>query len=150
MVIVMHHALYDGLSIGKLLSVVEALYKGRDLGPTTQFKDILDDIIYQGQAGTSFWVNQLRDFRANSLPALVDSPAVPMTHTMSRVVGVDAAYVERTVREACVTLQCLGQAVLAKLLGALTKSSDIIFGHVVSGRSIPGADDVIGPVLVSN
>ncbi|KAG2142777.1 uncharacterized protein EDB93DRAFT_1252247 [Suillus bovinus] len=49
--------------------------------------------------------------------------------------------------DAGVTLQCLGQAAWLKLVSSKVSSYDIMFGHIVSGCSFPGYEDIIGLML---
>ncbi|KAF8758542.1 acetyl-CoA synthetase [Rhizoctonia solani] len=39
------------------------------------------------------------------------------------------------------------QAAMARVLSHLSEQNDVIFGQVVSGRTLPGAEEVIGPVF---
>ncbi|TFK42523.1 peptide synthetase [Crucibulum laeve] len=146
LVLVMHHALYDGISIGKLLFTVKLIYDGLIAPSATQFVDILPHFIYQEKVGTSFWVSRLRDHVFSHLPRR-STNALVIIHTAIECVDLDARQIDAVLKRYAVTSQCLAQAAWAKFLSTQTNSLDVIFGQVVSGRSIPGAEDVIGPVL---
>lgn len=150
LVLVMHHALYDGLSVAKLLETVQNIYHGHQILKGPQFVDLLRQLMAQEQNGTSFWVERLRNFHRVELPKDVTSHNPRVSHGTSHVMIVNPVLVDKVCRTVAVTAQCLGQAALAKLIALMSLSVDVVFGHVVSGRSLPGAEDVIGPVLVSS
>ncbi|KAG6851029.1 NRPS [Arthromyces matolae] len=148
LLLVMHHALYDGVSIDTLLETVQTIYLG--VTDTTkvqaiQFHTLLPYILHQETHGTSFWMQSLSGFHHTPLPRRnVENLVVS---TASRNFSCDWSVMSEVLRRASATLQCLGQAAFGKLLGELTGATDIVFGHTVSGRSIPNAERVIGPVL---
>lgn len=142
----MHHALYDGFSIDKLLQVVEAVYDGQQGGIVSNFSDVLPQILWQEHHGTQYFLRLLETAEPKPLPR-VDAPS-DRTYFRSHEITIEDALIEGVRARAGVTLQCLGQVAFAQLLALLTRSKDVVFGHVVSGRSVPGAEEVLGPVLV--
>ncbi|KIJ69297.1 nonribosomal peptide synthetase [Hydnomerulius pinastri MD-312] len=141
----MHHALYDGLSIGKLLEHVERLYQDQETACPVQFFDFLPRILLQQHHATSYWARRLQNYRPVTLPHDASCPAKAIT--ASKLISFQQQEIADLVRDAGVTLQCLGQAVWAKVMASLTSSLDIVFGHVVSGRSFNDSEDVVGPML---
>ncbi|KJA27343.1 hypothetical protein HYPSUDRAFT_63026 [Hypholoma sublateritium FD-334 SS-4] len=145
-VFAMHHALYDGVSIGLLVNAVEEFYHSRSCHYDKQFHEVLPDILLQQRDGVDFWVKKVARFtpkRFQRVRSLQNSTSV----TLERSIPLDASRVKAALSEASVTMQCVSQAAWAKVMGKYTGVPDIVFGHTVSGRSIPGAEDVIGPVL---
>ncbi|KAI0336556.1 hypothetical protein GY45DRAFT_411925 [Cubamyces sp. BRFM 1775] len=147
LVVVLHHALYDGLSIATLLHTVQQLYDGVKIPAPQRYHDLLPHLFWQEKNGTEFWVNRLRNLRNAPIPKNSATSASTTVHQISRPVQLSNEEIRRACREAEVTAQCLGQTAFAKLLAVVTRSSDVVFGRVVSGRDIPGAEDVIGPML---
>ncbi|OCH93414.1 hypothetical protein OBBRIDRAFT_790288 [Obba rivulosa] len=148
LVLVMHHALYDGVSVSKLLDTVQNNYYGQARHDNVQFASLLPEILWQERLGTSFWVERLKGSCPGLLPPrALDEHILNKSHVAYSLIDVSRNEVERTCRAATVTTQCIGQYAFAKLLASLTESADILFGHVVSGRNLTGAEDVIGPVL---
>ncbi|KAF9483747.1 peptide synthetase [Pholiota conissans] len=145
LVFVTHHALYDGNSIGLLIRAVEAFYEGLPFTCRTQFHELLPNILAQQLEGTSFWENKLRSM--TPVRFYRDPSSASFSVTIERHIPLDNDRVKETLSQACVTMQCVGQAVWAMALSKHTGSADIVFGHTVSGRSLPRAEDVIGPVL---
>ncbi|KAF5380902.1 hypothetical protein D9615_004009 [Tricholomella constricta] len=146
-VLVMHHALYDGVSVGLLFDAVQAIYRGSELKSPTQFTSLLGHLAHQEEFGASFWMRVLEGFHPAYLPSKAYGAETGPARAASRTFACDPVLLEAVLRRSAVTVQCLGQAVWAKLMGEFTGTSDIVFGHTVSGRSIPGAENVIGPVL---
>ncbi|KAF8163357.1 peptide synthetase [Crassisporium funariophilum] len=146
LVFVMHHALYDGISVGKLVSAVESFYKGHEYQKPQQFHDLLPHLLSQESSGTSFWASKLQTFFPARLQRL--NPSSPVTSiTAVRKVEFDALHFKEVLGQYSITAQCIGQAAWAKVIAKRTGVVDVVFGHTVSGRSITGAEDVIGPVL---
>ncbi|KAF9564589.1 peptide synthetase [Agrocybe pediades] len=147
LLLVMHHALYDGISIGKLLDVVRKYYMASAVTPQRPFHELLPHFMDQERRGTLFWSNRLRKYKPARLPLVNLSLSSFETCIGESVIPVDPTRIKQIISRAGVTAQCIGQAAWAKLLCKYTGCFDIIFGHTVSGRGIPGAEDVIGPVL---
>ncbi|KAH0583804.1 hypothetical protein H2248_009404 [Termitomyces sp. 'cryptogamus'] len=151
LVLVMHHSLYDGFSIGNLLAMVQSIYLMTEVQTSiqpTQFHTLLQHILHQEEHGTSFWTRVLTRFHPSRLlPRAVGAQCHNASHTASRTFPCDPVLLADTLRHIEVTVQSLGQATWGKLMAELTGSTDVVFGHTVSGRSIPDAEGVIGPVL---
>ncbi|RPD66154.1 peptide synthetase [Lentinus tigrinus ALCF2SS1-7] len=145
LVLVLHHALYDGLAIAKLFDAVQQLYHAIDLQTTNQYHQLLPRLLWQERNGTSFWVRTLRDLRSAPVPRTASEN--PVVHQVSLPVHLTEEEIRQVCRGAEVTPQCIGQTAFAKLLAVLTQRRDVVFGRVVSGRDVPGAEEVIGPML---
>ena len=149
LILVLHHALYDGLSIAGLFHAVEEMYHGSAPRPSTQYHQLLSHILWQENNGTSFWVDRLRELRHAPLPRNTTMPEiVPTVHHATLQVQLAEAEIRQACSYAEVTPQCIGQAAFVKLLAVMTRRRDVIFGRVVSGRDMQGAEEVIGPMLV--
>lgn len=148
LVLVLHHALYDGLSIANLLHWVEQLYLGVDSPSPARYHELLPALLWQEKNGTDFWVNRLRGLNAAPIPRLPSVAESSTVHQLSLPVKLADGEISQACRSTEVTAQCLGQAAFAKLLAVMTRSPDVVFGRVISGRDVPGAEDVIGPMLV--
>ena len=148
LVLVLHHALYDGLAIGRLFDAVKEAYCGSELSAAMQYYQLLPRLLWQERNGTSFWVDHLRDLRVVRIPRKLSCKADTSVHQVSLPVHVAREEIRQACRNAEVTLKCIGQAAFAKLLAAMTNCPDVVFGRVISGRDLPGAEEVIGPMLV--
>ncbi|KAG2349803.1 hypothetical protein BDR05DRAFT_923562 [Suillus weaverae] len=143
--IAMHHAIYDGVSIGVLLEELERAYRAHPSAKLPQFYDVLPLILREEHQSIPFWVQYLQDFHPVLLPRAESTQ--PSSVICSRRLRLDYRALKTAASDAGVTLQCFGQAAWSKLVSSKVSSYDIMFGHVVSGRSFPGYEDVIGPML---
>ncbi|KAI0374911.1 hypothetical protein BV20DRAFT_961134 [Pilatotrama ljubarskyi] len=147
LVLVLHHALYDGLSIAQLLHAVKELYDDVEINPPTPYHELLPHLLWQEKNGTDFWVERLRGLHGNPIPRRPSATPSTAVHRASLEVKLSEEDIRRACRSAEVTPQCLGQTAFAKLLASMTHSTNVVFGRVVSGRDVPGAEDAIGPML---
>ncbi|OBZ75802.1 Nonribosomal peptide synthetase 2 [Grifola frondosa] len=148
LVLVMHHALYDGISVAKLFDAVLGFYEGHDAVSPVQYHDLLPALMWQEREGLSFWIKCLQDLHNLPIPRKPSGiPAIPSSYHASLVVPVEEGKLKRICGYAAVTLQCIAQSAFAKLLATATGSRDVLFGRVVSGRDLPSAEAVIGPIL---
>ncbi|KAI0798002.1 hypothetical protein C8Q75DRAFT_862185 [Abortiporus biennis] len=149
LVLLMHHALYDGISIDILLRNVEDIYRGRfQKSSSPTFFDLLPQLIWQERLGISFWLRYLQGYSLTPLP-LKHASDQSIAHLTTHRIDFEASVLEAARRQTSVTLQCFGQLAFAKLLASVVGASDIIYGHVGSGRQTAGSESVIGPVLVT-
>lgn len=144
--IAMHHALYDGISIVSLFDELERAYRAQYSMKLPQFYDVLPLILQGEHQSTTFWVQYLQGFHPAPLPRT--EPTESSSVICSRRFMLDRHVLKKAASDAGVTLQCLGQAAWSKVISSKVSICDIAFGHVVSGRSFSGYEDVIGPMLV--
>lgn len=147
LVLFMHHALYDGLSIPSLLSHVEHIYQDQEVARPAQFFDFVPYILSQQDHATAYWTQRLQNYRPVTL--LRSTSLSSKGIVASRLVSVQQNFLVQLVHDSAITLQCLAQAAWAKYLASLALSDDIVFGHVVSGRLFDDSEQVVGPMLVS-
>lgn len=147
MVLILHHAIYDGLSIDKLNDVLKAFYHEGHLAPAPQFNGLMSYFKHQERHGTDFWTQHLKNYAKPQRINVSDGDY--RSYSASCEIPVSATRLRDACRYFEVTAQCFGQASLAKLLAKLYHACDIVFGHVVSGRNVSQAEDVFGPLIVS-
>ncbi|QRV86118.1 condensation domain protein [Ceratobasidium sp. AG-Ba] len=144
LLVVLHHALYDGMSLPLLFDRVRSAYHHMDFGPSTSFHELVPQILLQERYGTAYWTNRLRGVTPFTFPRI---DAAGGAWRSSAMCDMELADIKRTCRRYQVNAQCLGQAAMAKVLSRISSQRDVVFGQVVSGRTLPGAENVIGPVF---
>lgn len=149
LLLVLHHSLYDGIAIDKLSNVVLTHYLDDKLPQTPQFTDFLGYFEYQSRYGTQYWINYLQDYKPPKLLRTNTTVNSATSYVASANIPIGADVLRQSCQHFNATVQCFGQAVWAHLLAKLCSTNDIIFGHVVSGRSVRNAEDVVGPMIVS-
>ncbi|KAL0265124.1 NRPS protein [Diplodia seriata] len=148
-----HHALYDGAAMGQLMTEVEQIYCGEDLPTVVPFEPFLAEMVQTRSEETDrFWSGRLQSLEPTSFPDLTGlSAAARKTKTERSVFVEDLPFslsaLESDCRKLSCTLLALGQAAWAKILSLYTGESDICFGNVVSGRTLPidGLDRLVAP-----
>ncbi|THZ17635.1 peptide synthetase [Aureobasidium pullulans] len=144
----MHHALYDANAMANLLQEVEELYEDHELPAPVSFKPFLDHMLSASlEQADEFFTAQLRNF--------IPKPFEKMKHSQSKNgfgavvanIGCSSKTVEEFLSKHSTTMLGLTQAMWAKALSAAQGYSDVCFGNVVSGRTVPvdGIESLVSP-----
>jgi hypothetical protein len=147
LLVVLHHALYDGISLPLLFDRVRAVYHDMAVPPTFSFHELVPEILIQERFGATYWTKKLEEAKTYTFPRVADATGGAWRSSTQCDVGLSD--VKRTCRRYQVNVQCLGQAAMAKVLSRISGQRDVVFGQVISGRTLPNAESVIGPVFVS-
>ncbi|KXT10736.1 hypothetical protein AC579_2735 [Pseudocercospora musae] len=136
----MHHALYDGISMANVLGEMRSLYQGHQLPPPLSFEPFLEQVLAQNNKNaTDFWSTQISGFAAHPFPRISNSH-VQREHTYNHTLALSPRELDLfSERHACTSLAVL-QTAWTKTLACAQAVSDICFGNVVSGRSVPVQD----------
>ncbi|KAJ3219896.1 hypothetical protein HDU67_008425 [Dinochytrium kinnereticum] len=155
--IVAHHALYDGWSLELLVRDLEASLSGSKVSITArpQYRDIVKHNLSHPIPETSlqFWSSLMRgsqDF--SKFPSLVapTSSTQPVASTqLTLPTTIPTKAYESRCKDLTISPQVPLQWAWSRLLSAYTGSQDVIFGVVVSGRTVDvdGASEMMGPFL---
>lgn len=148
LVISMHHSLYDGESINLLFQDLARLYKGIEPQPRASFSDAARAISKSRTDAENFWSQKLDGFENGEV-----SPSRKGTETgmieIETNLKLSAESILRGCKELGVTIQTVALLAYGKSLACVSGRRDVVFGHVVGGRSLamPGADEVVGPLF---
>lgn len=147
-VISMHHSLYDGESINLLFHDLTRLYDGIILQPRAPFSDAARAISKNKSYAEEYWLHKLDNFENSG----VSSSQKAIETNMIRIETTFQMKTERVLqgcKDLGVTTQTVALLAYGKSLACALGRRDVVFGHVVGGRSLamPGADEVIGPLL---
>lgn len=142
-----HHCLYDGWTMPRMIAMVERAYQGLGQGQPANFSTFVKQFLNRNlQEAQNFWKSYLADAQVTELPKRVIRPEstqergfISKKHTM--VFDNKRGHVPSTVI----------RAALGIVLSQLTSSNDIIFGTTVSGRHCPldNIEDIIGPTIAT-
>ena len=146
LIVVLHHALYDGISLPMLFDYVRAAHKGEPPF-TTQFHTFSRRIISLEARATDYWGTRLKGVHSWAFPRKV-SPTADAWRA-SKIVNIPKETIDRFCRRYEVSAQSIAQAAWAKVLAISSKHLDVVYGQVVSGRTMAGSEKIIGPVFVS-
>ena len=148
LVISMHHSLYDGESINLLFQDLARLYEGIELPPRAPFSNAARAIVKSKTDAEEFWLQRLDCFESSEVfPSQKDRETDMIAIQTTLKMGVEI--VHRCCKNLGVTIQTVALLAYGKSLACISGRRDVVFGHVVGGRSLamPGADEVIGPLF---
>ncbi|KAJ1973349.1 hypothetical protein H4R34_005106, partial [Dimargaris verticillata] len=154
MTITFHHAMLDGWSFPLLMAEVLKCYEGnQELELTTStFKDVAQHILCDRLTGSpaQFWQAYLAN--APPTPAPLIHPQLSPTTGYKGYrapLAVPKPALLAFVRAHGITLSTLLRGAYALALSRYLRTSDVVFGVIVSGRNVPvdGIAAVIGPCL---
>jgi amino acid adenylation domain-containing protein len=148
LVISIHHSLYDGVSINLLFQDLARLYEGIDLQPRVPFSDAARAISQSKTDAEEFWLQKLDGFENSEVSPSEKGTATDMME-IETTFKKNSESILRGCKDLGVTIQTVALLAYGKSLACDSGRRDVVFGHVVGGRSLamPGADEVIGPLF---
>lgn len=149
LVFVMHHALYDGVSLPFLFEDTAAIYGGLLPPQRPNFSEIVNDIFKGQEKAAQFWTRKLQGYQIAHIPPLQDDESSDRMFVAERKISLDISRILERCKDMEVTVQTVSLLAFAKVLACLIGKRDVIFGHVVAGRSLPisGIERTIGPLF---
>lgn len=137
-----HHALYDGWCISRILKDLFDAYNGVDVLPSPPFKRVVEYIAtrQKDKSSQKFWKDYLQDYDESSVlaPAVIEQQGAAGSVFVESCE--DLTRIQRAASAAKVTIASVSKAAWALTLQKYTQNNDVIFGNVVSGRDIPLQD----------
>jgi amino acid adenylation domain-containing protein len=140
------HAQYDGYSLATVFRDLSALYEGTPLDPVTNYSAYIQHLASQSAARAhAFWSHTLRDSPPPTRLQHLSLGAEPKDRTAETLIGLTEE-IPLPKLPPTITTATLMKAATALLLMRLTNERDLVFGQVVSGRSIPlaGVESILG------
>ncbi|KAF2687160.1 nonribosomal peptide synthetase 2 [Lentithecium fluviatile CBS 122367] len=143
------HALYDGWSLGLLHADVQQASNG-ELKPRPSYESALHEILTSsGSDAVAFWRDYLSGakffpFDRRQLSDKHDSWTLHRKEQASRI---SLAEMTSFVKKTNITLQTLGQTVYGMTLASYTRSLDVTFGSVLSGRDDEDRAKLLFPTM---
>ncbi|KAJ2989267.1 hypothetical protein HDV02_005083, partial [Globomyces sp. JEL0801] len=152
MVLTIHHVLYDGWSLGKLLTDLFDCYDGVSISKTIPFKNVVKYIESQDKESLQeYWSQYLKGVEIDN--GLFGNQMISETKNtyspIKQIIDVDMKQLKLAASKSRVTLATLTKASWALTLKTYTQKNNVVFGNVVSGRDIPveGIEGVIGMLI---
>jgi aryl carrier-like protein len=146
-----HHALHDGEAMSQLLKEVERCYGGHDQSQVPQFRHFVEYMLCSNkEESEQFWHQYLRGISPQLLCSALKltSDAGASRYQQHKIdLEIDLQDFEKMCKNLSVTALNIFHAAWSRMLSAYTLSSDVCFGNVFSGRTIPldGVESIIGP-----
>ena len=146
LVLSMHHALYDGFAMSVLYSEIEANLSGQKLQAAPSFAPFLRYMTGVDESKSdAHWTSLLKDFAPVSFTNM--KAAEKQNHRMTAPLQVSLSTIEKQLKQHSTTLLSAVQAAWIATLSHTTQTTDLVFGNVVSGRTVPvpGLNDLVAP-----
>ncbi|UZJ54082.1 hypothetical protein CBS101457_003402 [Exobasidium rhododendri] len=150
----LHHALYDGVSLPIMFASLRRAYQcqeSRKVSPIVPpFYTAARFIVQSQEKDNAFWKELLEGYAYASLPR-ADSARVAgrSRWRASKTLSMSTECIERKCQSIELTIQSVALLAFAKMLAVKMQRRDVVFGQVISGRSLPleGATEIIGPLF---
>ena len=145
-----HHALYDGWSMPKMLQRVEDIYfedsSPLSKAPYSQFIRYLTQV--DSKTCDQFWRTKFDGLQSSTFPSI--SSIAPGQDSSSELLKYTIQLPKKKTT-GNVTLPTITRSAWALLMAAHTGSNDIVFGETMTGRDVPidGIIDMLGPTLTT-
>ncbi len=149
----MHHSLYDGEAFQLLLNDVTATYDGHCPLPPVSYEPFLSVVhSLDLDEADSFWNMNLQNFKSKTFSAASVGATMTQAENCGSVTTTLLSSASlHSLADYCKRLQVsmlsLVQASWAKVLSLFLDTTDVCFGNVVSGRTLPldGIERIVAP-----
>ncbi|KAF7196126.1 Nonribosomal peptide synthetase sidC, partial [Pseudocercospora fuligena] len=146
----MHHASYDATSLPLLWRTFQEACRtqAKSTRMPAKFSPLAEQIAVQQPSAVNYWAKQLRGYIYEQMVLDKDEQNPRRVRSTINIPPQQLEAVQASCRGLGVTLQAALLLAWSKCLAAnVLRQSDVVFGQVLSGRSLEGADSVIGPTL---
>jgi Non-ribosomal peptide synthetase modules and related proteins len=149
LVVAMHHALYDGVSLPFVFEDLATVYQGLAPPARPLFTEVVGHILEGQEEASKFWTQRLRGYEVFEIPPLPEDKSSEKMFLAEQRVDLDLSVITEACKNLEVTVQTVSLLAYAKVLACLTGKRDVVFGHVLAGRSlpVPGSERTIGPLF---
>lgn len=117
--------------------------------PRRPFSEAAVLIVQNKDSAADYWVQNISDYSVLTLPRLAEEESSDTTHLASLTLEPSSAEILDGCMALGVTLQSVLLLAWGKVLSTLVGRRDVVFGQVVSGRTLPleGVEGISGPLF---
>ena len=144
-----HHALYDGWSLPRVVSAVTKAYAGMKVEKTPGFNAFIKYLGQQDEQSTvSYWQTAFADCQAPLFPPLPPTVQQPFANATATY---QCPPLPRPEGRSDITTSSLVRAAWAIIVSRHTNSDDVVFGATITGRNapVPGIEDMVGTTFAT-
>ena len=150
-----HHALYDGWSWDLIVRDLESVLTGNRLIQRPSYNNVTNFFIESAMSESAsesalYWQDQLDGMSPAVWPNFNTRADVPCGRgEISRVLDVSLPKLNEVSQRLRASRQAVFQSAFGYLLSSYFGTSDVVFGTVLSGRTLPitGIESIIGPCI---
>ncbi|KAI4158074.1 MAG: hypothetical protein LQ342_007780 [Letrouitia transgressa] len=149
LVLSLHHGLYDGDSINPIFQDLASLYDNAKLPYRPPFSVAAQEIFNRTQKAEKFWQYIMDGYENNETPLQSQCDKQVGTEEVEIKLLMNTGIAIALCKHLGVTLQTVALLAFGKSLACARRRRDIVFGHILNGRSLPvtGADLILGPLF---
>ncbi|KAL2070809.1 hypothetical protein VTL71DRAFT_13835 [Oculimacula yallundae] len=152
LVLSLHHALYDGVALAVLYEEVEKLYRNEELPAPVSFAPFMKSMVSMDLAeADNFWNSKLYGCGFPKLDNVKNSPQLQNKDSHTRIQRINGkvplSWLEENIRKHSTSLLAACHTAWAALLAERLYETDVCFGNIVSGRTLPieGIERLVAP-----
>ena len=148
LVLIMHHAIYDGWSMPLLMQKLTNIYTGDvNMQPSPPFQVFVQHIMETKESqAAAFWEEQFKGLEAQIFPALPKPDYQPVADVSTNYIIQGLQWPSTDVTASTVLRSAWSIAVAGYM-----DSNDILYGMTVTGRQIglAGIEQIVGPTIAT-
>jgi hypothetical protein len=140
------HAQYDGYCLPKILDALQAGYNGLPISSAPSFSNYVRDTAKTIAGAHDHWREVLR---GSKMTEIVNRYGPNYSRSAGKTVTLNQMLTVPSLSRVNITVATVVKAAWAATLARIASQSDIVFGHVISGRNsaVPNIENIIGPCL---
>lgn len=140
------HAQYDGYCLPKILGSLQAGYNGLPVSSAPSFGNYVRESAKTVAGAHDHWREVLR---GSKMTEIVNRYGPNYQRSAGRTITLKQMLTVPTLSHINITTATVMKAAWAATLARIAGQSDIVFGHVISGRNsgVPNIESIIGPCL---
>jgi hypothetical protein len=140
------HAQYDGFCLPKILGALQAGYNGLPISSAPSFGHYVRESAKTVAGAHDHWREVLR---GSKMTEIVNRYGPNYQRSAGRTVTLKQMLTVSSLSHINITTATIMKAAWASTLARIAHQSDIVFGHVISGRNsgVPNVENIIGPCL---
>lgn len=140
------HAQYDGVCMSKILGALQDGYNGLPVSSAPSFGNFVRVSAKTVAGAHDHWREVLR---GSKMTEIVNRFGPNYQRSAGRTIALEQRVTARTLSRINITSATIVKAAWAATLARVAGKSDIVFGHVISGRNsgVANVESIVGPCL---
>ncbi|KAF1915917.1 hypothetical protein BDU57DRAFT_573349 [Ampelomyces quisqualis] len=140
------HAQYDGVCIGKILEAFQAGYNGLPVSSAPSFGNFVRESAKTVSGAHDHWRETLR---GSKMTEIVNRFGPNYQRSAGSTITLERKMTVRSLSRLNITAATIIKGAWAAVLAQIAGKSDIVFGHVISGRNsgVANIENIVGPCL---
>jgi hypothetical protein len=140
------HAQYDGVCIGKILEALQSGYNGLPVSSAPSFGNFVRESAKMVAGAHDHWRETLR---GSKMTEIVNRFGPNYQRSAGSTITLERKLTARSLSRKNITAATVVKGAWSAALARIAGKSDIVFGHVISGRNsgVANIENIVGPCL---